>query len=50
MKIKKTLFSTEIDLQINEFNQLLGLPRPILSGLTQWTKKHFGLNLFVNKK
>lgn len=51
MKIKKTLFSTEIEYSIDELESMHYRLSPTISvGLLLWIKKNFGLNLLSKKK
>jgi hypothetical protein len=51
MKIKKTLFSTEIEFQISELEEIrYRVPVTMLIGLLKWIKYKFGLDLGQPKK
>ena len=49
MKIKKTLFSTEIEITPDEINGFYSMNHPrTVAGLFCWLKDNFNLDLFSN--
>lgn len=51
MRIKKTIFSTEIDISPREMKEIFDiLPKSVFNGLFVWMKKHLDFKLVMSNE